>query len=321
VPGVGGSLNLGLVNELDPFGNRIRLVTLGYSRQLFAGANFFVTGFAGFDSRRNAGVLAGISIPLDGGITASSGVSHDRSGLAVASDIDKPIGQEPGSFGWRLSDLEGNAMLRQASAAYRSDYGKIEATALQSQAGFAGTLSTEGAVVAAGGDVFFSNRIDDAFAIVDAGAPGVEVFHENRPTAITDANGKAIVPSLNSYQPNKISIDPKNLPLDASIATTQDVLVPADRSGVFADFGIKTGVHSAIVILTAPDGQPLQAGLRGTTASRQKFAVGYDGRAFIEGLAPQNSVTVALSRGECHAEFSYAPQSNGHTVIGPVVCQ
>jgi outer membrane usher protein len=217
--------------------------------------------------------------------------------------------------------LEGDARLRQASAAYRSDYGKIEATALQSQAGFAGTLSTEGAVVAAGGDVLFSNRIDDAFAIVDAGAPGVEVFHENRPTAITDANGKAIVPSLNSYQPNKISIDPKNLPLDASIATTQDVLVPADRSGVFADFGIKTGVHSAIVILTAPDGQPLQAGLRGTTASRQKFAVGYDGRAFIEGLAPQNSVTVALSRGECHAEFSYAPQSNGQAVIGPVVCQ
>jgi outer membrane usher protein len=288
---------------------------------LFAGAFFFAVGFAGFDSRRNAGISLGLSIPLGGGVTASSGVSRDRSGLTVASDIDKPLGQEPGSFGWRLSDLEGQAVLRQASAAYRSDYGKIEAAALQSRAGTAGTLSAEGAVVSAGGDVFFSNRIDDAFAIVDAGAPGVPVFHENRPAAITDSSGKAIVTSLNAYQPNKISIDPINLPLDASIASTQDVIVPADRSCVFADFGIRTGVASAIVILVSPEGRPLQAGLRGKTASGQNFAVGYDGRAFIEGLETQNRVTVALSSSECHAEFSYLPQGKGQTVVGPVVCQ
>jgi outer membrane usher protein len=321
LPRVGGSLNFGFVHELDPFGNRIKLLTAGYSRQLFAGASFFATAFAGIDGRRNAGISLGLSIPLGGGVTASSGASRDRSGLAVASDINKPLGQEPGNFGWRLSDLEGEARLRQASAAYRGEDGKIEATALQSQAGFAGTLSAEGAIVAAGGDVFFANRIDDAFAIVDAGAPGVEVMHENRPAAITDSSGKAIVTSLNAYQPNKISIDPTNLPLDASIATTQDVLVPQDRSGVFADFGIRTGVHSAIVILDGPDGRPLQAGLRGKTASGKSFAVGYDGRVFIEGLEAQNTVTVALASGECHAEFAYAPRGKDQVLIGPVVCR
>jgi outer membrane usher protein len=321
LPLLKGSLNFGYANEEDPFGNRIRLLDVSYSQRLFAGASLTATAFVGTGSSRNAGVSLGLSIPLEGNVTASSGLSRDRSGLAVASDIDKPLGQEPGSFGWRLSDLEGDSMLRQASAAYRSDYAKIEATALQSQAGFAGTLSAEGAVVAAGGDVFFANRIDDAFAIVDAGAPGVEVFHENRPVAVTDSSGKAIVPSLNAYQPNKISIDPNNLPLDASIATTQEVLVPTDRSGVFADFGIRTGVHSAVVILNGPNGQPLQAGLRGKTASGNSFAVGYDGRAFIEGLEAQNTVTVALLSGECHAEFSYAPQANGQPVIGPVVCR
>jgi len=321
LPLLKGSLNFGYINEEDPFGNRIRLLDVSYSQQLFADTSFFATAFVGAGSSRNAGISLGILIPLGGGVTASSGVSRDNSGLAVASDINKPLGQEPGSFGWRLSDLEGEAVLRQASAAYRSGYGKIEATALQSQAGYAGTLSAEGAIVAAGGDVFFANRIDDAFAIVDAGAPGVEVFHENRPVAFTDQNGKAIVPSLNSYQPNKISIDPLNLPLDASIASTQDVVVPPDRSGVFADFGIRTGVSSAIVVLNGPDGRPLQAGLRGTTASGQSFIVGYDGRAFIEGLDPQNIATVALSGSDCHAEFSYAPNGNSHTVIGPVLCQ
>jgi outer membrane usher protein len=118
--------------------------------------------------------------------------------------------------------------LRQASVAYRSNYGEIDATALQSNGSFAGTVGVQGAIVAAGGAVAFANRVDDAFAVVDAGAPGVEVYRENRPVAVTDSSGKAVVP-LNAYQPNKVSIDPRELPLDASIATTQDVLVPRPR--------------------------------------------------------------------------------------------
>ena len=321
LPGVGGSLNLGFARQVDPFGNSVRLLDLTYSRQLYAGATLTTTAFAGFDGRRNAGITLSLSIPLGGGATASSGVSRDSSGLYVASDVSKPLGEEPGSVGWRLSDQEGEGTLRQADASYRSNYGKVEATALQSQGGFAGTVAAEGAIVAAGGDVFFGNRVDDAFAVVDAGAPGVEVFRENRPVAVTNSSGKAVVPSLNAYQPNKISIDPRQLPLDASIATTQEVLVPPDRGAVVADFGIKTAVHSAIVILNGPDGRPLQVGLGGKTASGKNFVVGYDGRTYIEGLDPQNTVTVALSDGECHAEFSYAPRANGHAVIGPVVCR
>ncbi|MGH6800392.1 MAG: fimbria/pilus outer membrane usher protein, partial [Methylocella sp.] len=321
LPLLKGSLNFGYVNEEDPFGNRIRLLDVSYSRQLFDRTSFVVTGFTGLNGRRNAGIYFGLSIPLDGDVTASTGASRGPSGLAIASDVIKPLREEPGSFGWRLSDLEGEGRLRLASAAYRSDYGKVEATAIQSRSGFAGTLGSEGAIVAAGGDIFFANRIDDAFAVVDAGAPGVEVFHENRPVAVTDGSGKAIVPSLNAYQPNKLSIDPSDLPLDASIASTQEVLVPTDRSGVVADFGIRTHVRSAIVILDGPGGQPLHAGLRGKTASGQSFAVGYDGRAFLQGLEPENAVTVELPGAECHAEFAYVPQGNHQAVIGPVVCK
>ncbi len=281
----------------------------------------FATAFTGLADRRNAGITLGLSIPLGADVTASSGASRDRSGLTVASDVTKPLREEPGSFGWRLSDLEGKQRLRLASAAYRGDYGKVEATAIQSRSGSAGTISQEGAVVAAGGGVFFANRIDDAFAIVDAGAPGLEVSYENRPVARTDASGKAIVPTLNAYQPNKISIDPRDLPLNASIATTQELLAPADRSGVLVNFGISTDVRSAVVILDGPAGQPLHAGLRGKTASGRGFVVGYDGRAFIEGLEANNIAIVELASGECQAEFAYAPQGDGQVSIGPVVCQ
>ena len=320
LPKVGGSLSLGVVRQEDPFSNSVRLATVSYSRELFNRATVSATAFAGVDGRRNAGVSLSLSIPLGGGVTASSGAYRDSSGLVVASDVSKPLGEQPGSFGWRLSDQEGEASLRQASIAYRSNYGEIDATALQSNGNFAGTVGVQGAIVAAGGAVAFANRVDDAFAVVDAGAPGVEVYRENRPVAVTDSSGKAVVP-LNAYQPNKISIDPRELPLDASIATTLDVLVPRDHGGVLADFGIRTGVRSAIVILNGPDSKPLRAGLRGKTASGRDFAVGYDGRAYIEGLDSQNAITVAVEGGECHAEFSYAPRADGQTVIGPLVCR
>jgi spore coat protein U-like protein len=164
-------------------------------------------------------------------------------------------------------------ILRISGRGFYTSYGEVEATAIQSQTGSAETISQEGAIIAADGDVFFANRIDDAFAIVDAGAPGLEVSYENRPVARTDASGKAIVPTLNAYQPNKISIDPRDLPLNASIATTQELLAPPDRSGVLVDFGIVTDVRSAIVILYGANGQPLQAGLHGKTAGGRGFVV------------------------------------------------
>jgi hypothetical protein len=46
--------------------------------------------------------------------------------------VTKSLDQKPGSYGWRLSDYEGEQRLRLASAAYRGDYGKIEATAIPS---------------------------------------------------------------------------------------------------------------------------------------------------------------------------------------------
>jgi outer membrane usher protein len=54
VPLLGGSINFGYVHEEDPFGNRIKLLDVGYSRQLFEGASFFATAMLAVASRRRA---------------------------------------------------------------------------------------------------------------------------------------------------------------------------------------------------------------------------------------------------------------------------
>ena len=171
-----------------------------------------------------------------------------------------------------------------------------------------------------GKDVFLANRIDNAFAVVETGAPGVQVFYENRPVAVTDGNGRAFLPSLRSYQRNKISIDPSNLPVDAEVETTKQVVAPADRAGVRINFGVHTDAHTAIVVLTDAQGKVLAAGVRGTV-NDNAFVVGYDGRAYMKGLTDSNVATVTLPDRECVASFAYEPRPNEQVVIGPVICR
>jgi outer membrane usher protein len=179
----------------------------------------------------------------------------------------------------------------------------------------------DGAVATMGGGVFASNRIDDSFAVVDAGTPGVPVLYENRPVGETNGSGKLLVPNLRAYGKNKISIDPKGLGVNDEIETVEDVVAPADRSGVLVSFKTKTDVQAAVVILVGNNGKPLAVGSRGKLdGSDADFVVGYDGRAFVKDLKDANSVTVSLEKGECHATFDYTAAADRQVSIGPVSC-
>jgi outer membrane usher protein len=69
-----------------------------------------------------------------------------------------------------------------------------------------------------------------------------------------------------------------------------------------------------------PDGKPLPAGTAGKIEGGEDFVVGYDGRAYVKGLAAQNTLSAALPIGECHAEFAYSPHANEQQLI-PVTCR
>jgi outer membrane usher protein len=172
-----------------------------------------------------------------------------------------------------------------------------------------------------GSGLFFSNHIDDSFAVVDVGAALVEVFHENRSVGKTGPSGKILVPSLRSLQKNRIRIDPNSLPVDAHIGRTDEVVVPAPKTGISLDFGIDVQGKSAMVTFRDGQGQPLEVGIQGRLeGGSETFVVGYDGRAFLRQLQPSNTVVLDLPGGECRANFDYAPQPGEQVAIGPVAC-
>jgi outer membrane usher protein len=210
---------------------------------------------------------------------------------------------------------------RSASGAYRSSVGKAEASVEQYGHGWRISAEAEGALVAVPDGVFASNRIDDSFAVVNVGVPDVEVFHENRPVGRTGSSGALLVPNLRSHQANRVAIDPAQLPVDAHVARTDEVIVPAQKSGVSLNFGVEKETSAAVVVLHR-DGKPIRAGspvrLQG---AQERTLVGYDGRAFLRGLSGSNIVTVELAEGECSATFDYRSDPGRQVVIGPLACQ
>jgi outer membrane usher protein len=256
-----------------------------------------------------------------GGATVTTSASGGTGGSSVNVDAAKPLDLKPGSFGWRIRDSELGATQRAAVGSYRSSFARAEAGVYQNRNGVQATAEVEGSVATLGGGVFFANRIDDAFAVVQTGVPGIPVFFQNRPVGVTNSSGLALITGLNSYQANKVSIDTANLPVDADVTASEMVVAPANRSGVMIDFTVKTDAKPAIVVFQGADDQPLAAGALGQIEGGDSFAVGYDGRAYIKNLGPTNNATITLANGECHATFAYEAHAGEQVVISPVVCR
>lgn len=330
IPALGGAISLGVAHVKPALGRANRIVNVSYTRPLWAGGSFYATAYTDLADRSSAGVFAGLSFPFGTNITSSAGANRVGSAWSLAADVYKPVDQEIGSVGWRIRNVEGQdgQKRRSASIAYRGSAGLLEAGVAQGASGFSGAVQLDGAIAMAGGSIFAANRIDDAFAVAKVSAPDVDVHFENRVVARTNASGDALVPGLRSYQPNKISIDPRGLPIDALSETTVEVRAPSDRAAVVVDFGVRSIGNSAIVILQDAAGRPirvgatgaLQPGLKGTSAAGPEFVVGYDGRAFIENLAADNEVLVKLETGSCKARFSFIPRADTQVSIGPVQC-
>ncbi len=322
------SINASLVHIESEDAIHSRLLIVSYSRPLIADASLFATVYKDFDDTKSAGVYVGVHVPLGktrlgANSSASGGVSSTSRGTTYTADVTKSLGQDVGSWGWRVRDAEGDAPYREASVSHRAAIARVDAGVRQVGDAVSGRVNVDGAIVAAGGGTFLSNRVDDAFGVVSAGAPGVKVLHQNNLVGETNSDGKLLLPNLRSNLPNKVSIDPSNLPLDAEFDKTSTRVTPAFRSGVHIDFDVKTAVAAAIVILKNADGTFVPAGseltLQGVSAPK---TVGYDGQAYVNELKPQNSVSVKRPDGSsCQAQFSYKHAAGRQSVVGPIVCQ
>lgn len=325
IPRSRGSVSLGYAQSETAGGERAQIVSFTWNQPVRKGSGtLYAAGFTDL-ARGQTSIYAGYTHAFGGGTSASlAGSGPD--GARGAVSLNHNGGREIGSTSWALEAGMGVDDTVRAAGRIRHRTASAEYTASTSGGVDRATRADaqmDGAVVLAGEGLFFANRITDSFAIVDVGAPEVDVTHENRPVGRTGRNGKLLVSDLRAFQENRIAIDPSNLPINTSINATREIVVPGQRVGVNVRFEGAGASNAALVTFRDARGAVLPLGSSGQLDGRDEpFLVGYDGQSYVDGLTAQNHAVIELPTGErCEARFPFADLTGGAQAALPdVVC-
>jgi outer membrane usher protein len=302
-------------------GGDVSLVNVTHAARIAGNINLYVTGFKDLLREGTFGATIGVSMSFGGGISAGTSVGLDSGHPGVRTQVQRAA-LVPGDVGFRLHDQEGRFAHRVAEADYVSNWGRITGGVDQTPNGAAGRAGLRGALVAGGGGVFVANNINDSFAVVRSGdVPNVRVLYENRPVGRTDSGGRLLVPYLNSFQNNRLALEPADLPTDVEVDRMRALVRPGDRVGIVVDFGVRSS-NAALLRLQDAHGAPLPLGSRLRLHGSQPVPVGYEGEAFVTGLRANNQAEVELPNGSrCRVQFEYRPMRGDVPVVGALPCR
>lgn len=300
---------------------RSRVANVSYT-QNFGRLSLFASAVKDFGKGGGNTVFVGLSMPLGGRANGSVGLTHARGATSGYVEAARQSDNRPGSFGWSVRASGGEREQAQAILRYNSRFAHFEGTGYYSDGHASATALMEGGIALVDGALEASRRLDNAFAMVDAGAPDVTIYKEHRKVGETGASGKLLVPNLAAFVSNRIEIDPAGLPIDAEVASTEVETTPFSRVPTLVRLGVKTDTRSALVTLADGRGKPLPVGTAvALPGAATPYVVGYDGATFIEHLAARNTIRATLPDGtQCRAAFDYQPEAGSQVHIGPIVC-
>jgi outer membrane usher protein len=173
-----------------------------------------------------------------------------------------------------------------------------------------------------GGNVFASRRIDQSFAVVEVpGYPDVRVSTDNQLVGHTDPAGIALIPRLRAYDANAISIDQRDLPMDAEIGALTLLATPYFRSGMVVRFPVKR-LHPSTFTVVLEDGGVLPIGaavkLLGQTGNA---LLGSDGEVYVEDMGATNVLRAEWRGQQCEFDVPYTAGDDPLPDLGTFVCK
>ena len=314
-------VNASYTDSLDYDANASKVGTVSYSRPFYWDhSTISLNVFNDFEQKNNYGAYAAFTYSW-GKYTASAIAEAANNTYGAGGSFSRSLGQEPGSYGYSVTALEGPQPYNSASAGYRASAFQASAGVIENGKSAQVSAQMDGAVAFLNG-VHFANRIDNSFAVVDTGIPNARVLYENNPIGETDSDGTLLIPAMRARQENAIAIDPASLPVQADMPDTKQVVVPGARGGLTVRFKGNAAPPSAMVSFKDGKGEWLPVGSEvSVNGGETSFAIGYDGETYLTGLSPSNTALIKKPDGSsCSASFDFAPDANGQVRIPGVVC-
>lgn len=317
------SVSLSYIGFRMPQVPAAKIGSASYTANLHSRVSMNLSAYNDFAQTNSHGVYLGFSILLGDNTQFNASVGRQGEQDTYSVGAQRNVDYD-GGWGWGVENgRSGGRQYNQGKLQFLGRYGQLTALGQDYGGKSQAALQAVGAVVLMDGSLTPSRRINDGFALVSTdGTPDVAVLHENRKLGRTNSAGHLLVPDLNSYQINRLSIDPDELPVDMKLESTKAVAVPQAGSGVLVKFQLQR-YAAASVILHLPDGSVLPVGARvAHVESGKQSVVGYDGIAFVEDLQVENHLRVKGSGVSCVAEFPYRHDpARPLPTLGPFVCQ
>lgn len=308
---------------LSARGSTARLLNLSYSAPL---SDRLIFGLSASRNLSTGGYSGGLrlTVPFAGRGTASAGLERPRNGPTVRQlSYNQPAPIE-GGFGWR-----GAAMHDSRGGYHLALEGDLRTRDVRIEGGFnvrdnARGLwgSINGSLVAMGGKLFTSERIENSFVVVTTGGVAdIPIRYENQLIGKTGRSGHLLIPRVTPYYGASYAVEPTDLPADHTIAEPVRRAAVGFKAGRTLRFAVEK-TSSALVHFVDATGKPLPAGSAVDVEAGTRFYVGNNGVAYIEKLKPHNKVTIDRQYApRCSASFDYVEVPNGVTKIGPILCR
>jgi outer membrane usher protein len=259
-------------------------------------------------------------LPLSGRRSASLQAVGGRGGGAPQNELiggvteSPPIG--PGS-GYRLSASTAGNYDAEWQQQFRAVDVQVEAARNDGIEGR--NVYASGALVLLDGDLAATRNLNNSFAVVDvAGLPNVPVYVENQLTTQTDSSGKALLYNLRPYEANHISVQPEDLPLDTTIASSSTVLSPPSHSGVIARFPVER-VRGGTFRLATEDDKPVPVGAV-VKFNGNEFPVVLDGTVYVTGYDHGSAGEATWATGRCVFRLEPPPSDDSLPDLGTIRC-
>lgn len=233
------------------YNNRIGRV----SYTLSANRLFYSTG--GHDTQ----LSLDFSIPLGSEsknyVTGSA--THNKDGVTAQTAVNGVLGEnDQYSYNVGASRDIDNKKSGSVSGQYRSPYSMLTASYTRGENYYSASGGASGAVVALPDGINFSAYQSTTYAVVTAAdAEGARVL--GYPNIVLNGSGRAVVPNLNPYRINELAIDPKGIPLDVELESTQQRVIPVEGAVVRLDYKTSKG-KPLLIRANQPDGNALPFG-------------------------------------------------------------
>lgn len=256
-------------------------------------------------------VYAGIIVLLDDRTSATASSNKQNNSWQQSLSLTKslPVGD---GYGYHLETGIGNNSIQQGSLSYRNNYATYMAAIYNYQDKQRYSLNVNGAVAILHG-LHFMNQIDNGFAVVKVpGYQNIRVYANHGLISKTDKHGEVFVNNLPPYYKSSISIDMRDLPLNAKVDADERFVSAFPQSGYLINFPVQLSTTGSVTLLQS-SGKPVPEGALVNVVSPHKVAnetmVGADGLAYLTNLSTQNHLKIYWKDKECDLTL-FVPKGN-----------